>query len=79
MDLRPGHQQLLQVGGSYLPLLADAMVCMHRSDDHVFGTAAKGSLDSTDVLRFDKARMCIAGPAKPWRVCACTALPRTKS
>ena len=32
MDLRPGHQQLLQVGGSYLPLLADAMVCMHRSD-----------------------------------------------
>ena len=30
--LRPGHQQLLQVGGSYLPLLADAMVCMHRSD-----------------------------------------------
>ena len=32
MDLRPGHQQLLQVGGSYLPLLADAMVCMHRGD-----------------------------------------------
>jgi len=35
MDLRPGHQQQVQVGESYLPLLADAMVCMYRGNKNV--------------------------------------------
>ena len=35
MDLRPGHQQQVQVGESYLPLLADAMVCMYHGNKNI--------------------------------------------
>ena len=78
MDLRPGHQQQVQAGESYLPLLADAMVCMYRGNKNVSMNLLPRAVTTTQTFLIQPIRMCIVGHVKLWHDYVSIALMKMK-